>query len=102
MKMSTLTLSVPDDLAAAVSVLPPSDRAALDDALCSVVFAIAKTSNFSLNVGRLAVSALTNAPRSVSWEELTGFTDAEEEDFAANRGRYVPITCRVFLLEGAA
>ena len=36
---------------------------------------------------RLIIEAI-EAPRAVTWEELTGFTDAEEEDFAADPGKF--------------
>lgn len=73
----TLALDVPDDLAARLADLP-AER--LDAARA--------------DVNRYAVATLTQAaggaPVAVTWEELTGYSDAEEADFAARLGDHGP------------
>jgi len=79
----TLTIEVPDDLAARLADLPAERLDAL-----------------RADVNRYAVAqaiAITGDPAQVvTWEDLTGYTDEEEGDFAARLGDHGPAIAATF------
>ncbi len=86
----TLTIEVPDDLAARLADLP-ADRL---DALRADVnrYAVAQVTQ--------AVAIAGEPAQIVTWEELTGYTDEEEADFAARLGDHGPALAQAFAPNG--
>ena len=74
--MSTLTIELSDAIAERVARLRPVDKMRLDNAMREVVNAVVLA----------AASGSDEVPS--TWEELTGFSDEEEDAFNRLEGHY--------------